>query len=484
MKKDLASLIYGFVLLATLPGASAFAQGMQAPNAPGSASNLAAQFCASCHGPGLVGGRAQSLVDDTWTFGGDDKSIALSIRDGRANGAMPAFKASLSESQILALVTYIHEEAMRKHLAIALPKGPGPGDVVKSEKHAFKIELVADGLDTPWGMAFLPDSRLIVTERPGRLRLITPGQPLPAPVTGLPKVWAVQDGGLMDIALHPDYGKNGWIYLSYVEPGSNGASMTVIVRGHVRDGKWVDQEILYKAPPELYWADNTHFGSRFLFDKDGHLFYSIGDRGHKDDAQDLSRPNGKIHRVFDDGRIPKDNPFVGRAGALGSIWSYGNRNAQGLAFHPVTGELWETEHGPRGGDELNRIEPGHNYGWPVITYGIDYDGTPIADKTEQPGMDQPVTQWTPSLATCAIAFYTGHRFPNWKNDLFLTTLVAQELRRLVLEGHKVLHQEVLIRNSGRIRDVLTGPDGFLYVVFNQPGRIVRLVPVSPSAPAH
>jgi glucose/arabinose dehydrogenase len=481
--RRLSCLILGLAAFALTTPQAAFSQGMQAPNAPGSASSLATQYCASCHGSGLTGGRAQSLVDDAWTFGGDDRSIAQSIREGRANGAMPAFKATLSESQILALVTHIHEEAMRPRLAIAPPRGPGPGDVVKSEKHAFKIELVADGLDTPWGMAFLPDGRVLVTERPGRLRFITPGKPLPESVSGLPKVWAQQDGGLMDVALHPDYAKNGWIYLSYADPGSNGASNTVIARGRVRDGKWVDQEILYKAPPELYWVDNSHFGSRFLFDKEGHLFYSIGDRGHQDDAQDLSRPNGKIHRVLDDGRIPKDNPFVGKAGALGSIWSYGNRNVQGMSWHPVTGDLWATEHGPRGGDELNRIGRGHNYGWPVITYGINYDGTPITDKTEQAGMDQPVTQWTPSLATCAIAFYTGDKFPKWKNDLFLTTLVAQEFRRLVIEGNKVVHQEVLIRNSGRIRDVLSGPDGFLYVVFNQPGRIVRLVPADPAVSA-
>jgi glucose/arabinose dehydrogenase len=286
----------------------------------------------------------------------------------------------------------------------------------------------------------------------------------------------------MDIALHPDFAKNGWIYLSYAEPGpTSGASMTVIIRGRVRDGKWVDQEVLYKAPPELYWVDNTHFGSRFLFDKEGHLFYSIGDRGHMKDAQDLSRPNGKIHRIHDDGRIPKDNPFVGTPGALGSIWSYGNRNVQGMSWHPVTGDLWATEHGPRGGDELNRIERGHNYGWPAITYGIDYDGTPISDKTEMPGMDPPVVQWTPSIATCAITFYTGDKFAGWKNNLFLTALAFQELRRLVLEGNKVVQQEILIKNSGRVRDVLTGPDGFLYVAFNQPDRIVRLVPADAKA---
>ena len=337
--------------------------------------------------------------------------------------------------------------------------------------------MVADGLDTPWGLAFLPDGRMIVTERPGRLRFITPGQPPGEAVTGLPRVWAQQDGGLMDVALHPDFAKNGWIYLSYADPGlKKGASMTAIVRGRVRGSNWVDQETLYKAPPELYWDDNTHFGSRFLFDREGHLFYSIGDRGHQDDAQDLSLPNGKIHRIHDDGRIPKDNPFVGRAGALPSIWTYGNRNPQGLAWHPVTGELWSSEHGPRGGDELNRIEPGRNYGWPVITYGMNYDGTPITDKTAQEGMEQPVMQWTPSIAVCAIQFYTGGRFPGWKNDLFVTALAHQELRRLVIEGNKVVHQEVLFKDLGRVRDVVNGPDGTLYVVLNDPGRIVRMVP--------
>jgi glucose/arabinose dehydrogenase len=476
MKRPSARLTLALTVFAALPSTFACAQFAQAPPAPNSVSNLYAQNCAACHGPNLGGGRSQSLVDDRWTFGGDDKSIAASIRDGRADGTMPAFKATLSESQILGLVTFIREEAAKARLGAGAPRGPQPGDVVKSEKQAFKLELVAEGLDTPWGMAFLPDGRMLVTERPGRLRFLTAGKPLSEPVAGLPKVWAVQDGGLMDVALHPDYAKNGWIYLSYVDPGTNGASMTVIVRGRVRDGKWVDQEILYKAPPELYWADNTHFGSRFLFDKEGHLFYSIGDRGHQHDAQDLALPNGKIHRIHDDGRIPRDNPFVGKGAALGSIWSYGNRNVQGMAWHPVTGELWATEHGPRGGDELNRIEAGHNYGWPVITYGIDYDGTPISDKTEQPGMEQPVAQWTPSLATCAIAFYTGDKLPGWKNDLFLSTLAFQELRRLVLEGNKVVKQEILIKNSGRVRDVVNGPDGFLYVVFNQPGRIVRLVP--------
>jgi glucose/arabinose dehydrogenase len=477
MSRTRVSLIRGVLALGMLDGTFAIAQGFQAPSAPGGAPNLAARFCVSCHGAGLAGGRAESLVDDAWTFGGDDKSVARSIREGRANGAMPGFASTLSESQALALVTYMREEAARARRGPRRPpRGPAPGQVVKSERHSFRIELVARGLSTPWGIDFLPDGRLVVTERPGRLRFVTPGQPLPGPIAGLPRVWARQDGGLMDVALHPEYAKNGWIYLSFSDPGTNGASMTTIVRGRVRDGRWVDQETLFKAPLALYWADDTHFGSRFLFDGQNRLFYSIGDRGRQDEAQDLSRPNGKIHRILDDGRVPAQNPFVGRARALGSIWSYGNRNAQGLAFHPVTGELWATEHGPRGGDELNLIEPGRNYGWPLITHGINYDGTPITDKTEAAGMEQPITQWTPSLATGAIAFYTGEKFPGWRNDLFLATLVGRELRRLVLEGRKVVHQEVLLANAGRVREVATGPDGYLYLALNQPDLIVRLVP--------
>jgi glucose/arabinose dehydrogenase len=471
------------ILLAVLPGCVAPAQtpGAAAGVGQGVVVKVYAQACASCHGPEMVGGRAPSLLDDVWAFGGDDASVALSIREGRANGAMPAFKALLTDQQIRSLVILIREQAdtARRQGPPAAP--PRLDAVFRSERHSFKLETVAEGLETPWGMAFLPDGRMIVTERPGRLRLITPGQPPGAAVTGLPRVWVQQDGGLMDVALHPDFAKNGWIYLSFSEPGLvKGASMTVIVRGRVRDSKWVDQETLYKAPPELYWDDNTHFGSRFLFDREGHLFYSIGDRGHQDDAQDLSLPDGKIHRIHDDGRIPKDNPFVGRPGALPSIWSYGNRNPQGLDWHPVTGDLWSTEHGPRGGDELNRIEPGRNYGWPVISYGMNYDGTPVTDKTEQAGMEQPVMQWTPSIAACAIVFYTGDRFPGWKNDLFVTALGGQSLRRLVIEGNRVVHEEVLFKGLGRVRDVLNGPDGALYVVLNDPGRIVRMVPVPSS----
>jgi glucose/arabinose dehydrogenase len=442
----------------------------------GAAAKLSADLCASCHGDDLRGGRAASLLDDTWVFGGSDADLALSIRDGRPGTLMPPFQSALDERQIRSLVVLIRELAEKAR--VEAPKAPAlPFDAVRgSERHAFRLETVADGLDTPWGLEFLPDGRILVSERPGRLRIVAPGGVLGEPIRGVPRVWVRQDGGLLDVALHPGYAHNGWIYLGYAVQGPGETSTTAVVRGRIRDGAWVDEEFVYRPAPDAYGPANDHYGVRFLFDRAGHLFYSIGDRGRQDDAQSLASPHGKIHRVLDDGSAPKDNPFASRPGAIPTIWSYGHRNPQGLAFHPVTGELWASEHGPRGGDELNRIERGRNYGWPVVTFGINYDGTPISARTEQEGMEPPVVQWTPSLAVCGIAFYTGERFPGWKNDLFVGGLVGKQLRRLVIENGRVTHQEILFRGLGRVRDVVNGPDGYLYVALNQPGRIVRLVP--------
>jgi glucose/arabinose dehydrogenase len=261
--------------------------------------------------------------------------------------------------------------------------------------------------------------------------------------------------------------------------GSNSAAqnagMTAIVRGRIKDNAWTEEQTIFRAPESTYRGGGVHFGCRLVF-QDGFLFFSIGERGQKEDAQDITRPNGKMHRVFDDGRIPPDNPFVSRPGAIPSIWTYGNRNPQGLDLHPVTGELWETEHGPRGGDELNIIRKGVNYGWPVITYGMNYNGTPITDITHKEGLEQPVIHWTPSIAVCGIDFYEGGKFPNWKNDLFVTGLARQELRRITIKGRTVAEQEVILKGIGRVRDVASGPDGFLYVILNKPDKIVRLEP--------
>jgi glucose/arabinose dehydrogenase len=444
------------------------------------AAQLYSQFCAGCHGPNLHGGAGSSLVDDEWKNGSDDSSLARVIVGGVAGTAMQPFKDVLSAEQVRQLVFYIRQQGAAAKGKPVLQVDPD-GHVVKSERQTVKLEVVAKGLETPWAIAFLPDGRMLVTERPGRLRIVDRDQLLPA-VTGTPTVWTVQDGGLFDVEVHPDYVRNGWIYLSYAEPGPNDSSMTAIVRGKIRDNAWVEQQPIYKAPPELFYVNNTHYGSRFLFDREGHLFYSIGERGRPEDAQDLSKPMGKIHRVNDDGSVPKDNPFVGKSGVVQTIWSYGHRNPQGLAFDPATGALWSSEHGPMGGDELNRIERGRNYGWPVVSHGVQ----PGITNSEQEGMESPAAYWNPSIGPAGIVFSTSAQYEGWRNNLFLAALAGQHLRRIEIAGDKVMRQEIVFDQFGRVRDIVIGPDGYLYVSLSLPGKrvfdttagvIVRLVPV-------
>jgi glucose/arabinose dehydrogenase len=361
--------------------------------------------CANCHGRDLQGGQAPSLLGDTWKHGSDDASIAHSISEGYVTNGMPAWKTALSEAEIRAMVVLIREKraaALRKQSVF--PK-PQEDQVIASQEHSFRVRTVVEGLETPWSVGFLPDGRMLITELPGRLRVADQGK-LGPPVSGTPKVRADGQGGLMAVALHPNNASNGWVYLSYADASPDGNGLTAVVRGRIQDNRWQDQQTIFRASDRFYRPGGIHFGSRFVFDGAGHLFFTIGERGQKQDAQDITRPNGKVHRVTDDGRIPPDNPFVGDTNAFPSIWSFGHRNPQGLARHPVTGELWETEHGPRGGDELNLVQRGLNYGWPVITYGMDYDGSPISALTEKEGLEQPVIHWTPSIAVCAITFYT------------------------------------------------------------------------------
>ncbi|MFM1851300.1 MAG: hypothetical protein RIS54_984 [Verrucomicrobiota bacterium] len=432
-------------------------------------------YCANCHGARLEGGLGGNLVDDTWKHGADDDSLTRVIREGVVDAGMPAFGATLDEAQVRGLVVYLREMGARAAAAQTEFSRPTPETVTTSEVQRFRLEVVTDRLEIPWSLAFLPDGRLLVTERAGRLRVITDDRLEPEPITGTPKVWAQSQGGLMAVAVHPENATNGWIYLAFSDPGSGASAMTAIVRGRIRDGRWVDQEDVFRIPAPYYKRGGVHFGCRMVL-HDGYLFFTHGERGTATDAQDLSRPNGKVHRVHDDGRVPADNPFVGRGDAFATIWTYGNRNPQGLALEPATGRLWETEHGPRGGDELNVIEPGRNYGWPVITYGMNYNGTPITGETAREGMEQPVVHWTPSIAVGDIAFYLGDAFPSWKGNLFVTALAAEELRRLVIVDGRVTHQEVLFKGIGRVRSVVTGPDGALYLGLEGPGRVVRLVP--------
>jgi glucose/arabinose dehydrogenase len=431
--------------------------------------------CAGCHGAEMSGASAPNLVTGPWRYGGDDLSIARSIREKHAAGK---FAETLNGAEIRGLVILIRERRAQFEHEHTTYHAPTAGMAVKTEKASFQLEPVIEkGLAEPWTIAFLPDGRELVTERPGRLRVIEGGKLMPDAVRGIPAVFG-GEGGLLDVKLDPNYGRPGqdWIYLSYGDKSADGKGMAAVIRGRLRGGVLVDQQTIFRANAAAYREGGQRFGSRLLFDGRGHLYFSEGDRAHPGDEQDLSHPNGKIHRVMEDGSIPKDNPFVNQKGALPSIWTYGHRNPQGLAFNPATGNLWELEHGPRGGDELNIIRPGRNYGWPVTTYGMNYDGTPITGETSRPGMEQPVMNWVPSIATSGITFYTGDRIPEWKGNLFVASLAAQELRRLELRGNSVTHQEILFKGIGRVRDIVNGPDGYLYVVLNQPDRIMRLAP--------
>ncbi|PXA03223.1 secretion protein HlyD [Coraliomargarita sinensis] len=441
----------------------------------GKVESLYTQHCQVCHGENLDGGLGGSLIDrKSWKIVGKDQTFLEYVLAGNAATGMPAFKDKLTRPQIRALEIYIDEQ---RQIAQADPPEADTKGVYSSGGYDFKLETVVEGLDIPWSMAFLPNGDYLIAERPGPVRLFEDGELLP-PVEDTPDVWAKGQGGMMEVALHPDFRKNGWVYLAYSAAGEENDSvgMTKIVRGRIIDNMWLDEELIFEAPEETYISTSRHFGTRLVF-KDGYLYFAIGDRGRKENAQDLSLPNGKIHRVHDDGRVPEDNPFADKAGAFPTIWTYGNRNPQGLDMHPTTGAIWESEHGPRGGDEINRIERGINYGWPVITYGMNYSGTPITEKTEMEGMEQPKLYWTPSIAVCGIDFYEGNVFPEWKHDLFAGGLASKELHRLEIESGEVANSSIVMKGAGRVRDVASGPDGYLYLVLNGPDRIVRLVPV-------
>lgn len=369
----------------------------------------------------------------------------------------------------------------------AVPMLAQQPSVAKSTLHDYRVVTVASGFVNPWSMAFLPTGDLLVTERAGRLRVVRGGKLLPTPVAGVPEVWARGQGGLLDVVAHPSFATNKFIYLSYSKPIDGGAATTAVIRAKLEDDKLTDIK-------EVFLADTKgapgHFGSRLAFDKQGFLFITVGDRqappsGNLEahPAQDVSNHQGTINRIHDDGRVPTDNPFVDKAGAKPEIWSFGHRNPQGLLVHPVTGDVWATEHGPQGGDELNLIKRGANYGWPVIGFGVNYgSGAAIHGATRKAGMEQPVNVWVPSIAVSGMLIYTGEKFPDWKGSLFVGGMGGEQLVRLTLNGQAAEVSDILVRKQGRIRDVRQGPDGFIYLAIDdsqsKPTAVVRLEPVA------
>lgn len=367
-------------------------------------------------------------------------------------------------------------------VALVASAAPAAAQVGQTREHAVRIVKLTESLEHPWGLAFLPDGRMLVTERPGRLRVVDKDGKLdPVPVAGLPRVDAQGQGGLLDVALHPRFADNGWVYVSYSQRDASGGNGTEVARGKLAGGPrhWrIDGvQVIFRMQPKS--GGGLHFGSRLVFDRSGLLYVTLGERGDMQRAQRLDDHGGKIVRITDDGKPAPGNPFANQAGARPEIFSYGHRNVQGAALDPATGVLWATEHGPQGGDELNAIKAGVNYGWPVITYGVNYvTGTKIGAGAEKRGMAQPVKYWIPSPALSGLAFYAGDKFPNWRGDLLLGALRGQALIRVRLDGEKFVGDEFMLRGAlPRIRDVRVGPDGLIYLLTDESnGAILRLEP--------
>ena len=370
---------------------------------------------------------------------------------------------------------------------LSAPARAGAQDLIRSAYHDMRTVTVADGLEVPWSIAWLPDGDMLVTERPGRLRIVRDGALLPEPVAGVPAVFAEGQGGLFEVLPHPEFADNRWLYLSYARPLAEG-STTAVIRGRFENDRLTDIEDVFVARS----AGRGHYGGRLAWDAHGYLFVSVGERMAPPSgdltvhpAQDLSNHHGVTVRLHDDGRVPDDNPFVGQVGALSEIWSYGHRNPQGLAIDPATGNLWLDEHGPQGGDELNLIHPGRNYGWPVIGYGVNYgSGLAIHAGTRREGIESPTHFWVPSIATSGLMIYTGDRFPEWRGNLFVGGMAGQQLARLtpsVDRPGQIEQEETLAFGIGRVRDVRQGPDGYIYLAIEHrgaPSQVVRLEPVA------
>lgn len=426
------------------------------------------EFCAGCHGYEL-----EEFVSREWIYGKDPESVFHTIKYGQEDIGMPSFDAAFTDNEMRKLTNYLLAKGDINEYENLNKKDK---EVIQSEKMKFTIDTIVSGLDIPWGMTWLPDGDMLITERSGILYRLKNDDLIK--IKGVPEVYQFGQGGLLDIELHPEYEENGWIYISYSyyagEDIDDGGS-TALMRAKLKNNTLVEQEVLFQAVPAE--KRGAHYGSRIEFDRDGYLFLSMGDRGRQDNAQVITNYSGALHRLNDDGSIPEDNPFLDVSGAVPSIYNYGHRNIQGLALHPETGELWSHEHGPKGGDELNIEEPGKNYGWPEITYGINYNGTIITEDTAKEGMEQPVTYWDPSIAPCGMDFVTGDKYPEWKGNILIGSLRFKYVARCVLDGNKVVHEERLLEGMGRVRNVKTGPDGYIYVALETPGIILKIVPV-------
>jgi glucose/arabinose dehydrogenase len=466
--------------------------------------------CAVCHGEDLRGAaQGTPLVDIDLRQGDTVQDIARSIASGFPDSGMPAWSETLSEKKIWNLALYVAEQRQgttildkRDNIPLTIPT-----DTIRGERHAFRIEVITAGLDPmPFAIEPLPDGRILLSERMRGLRIISPDGEKSEYIKGTPAVYDDSGmflgqvrglGWMLDVALHPRHAENGWIYIHHTDRcddcnnlsrrGQRPVSMNRLVRGRIKDGKWIDQEIIWQAEIETYsMTTDLAAGGRIAFDADENVYISVGIKDALDfkGVQDLDLPYGKIHRVRDDGAIPADNPFVDNPDALDSIWTTGHRSQQGLEYNPQTGDVWNTEMGPRGGDELNRLVRGGNYGWPIFTMGVNYDGRPV-DVADKIGVELaeeeaifPVVDWTPAVAISSFIFYDASEFPEWRGNIIAGTLRATDLLRMEIVDNEVVHTEVLLRDLARFRDIETGANGELYVLIEHKsgGQILRLVP--------
>jgi len=472
-----------------------------------------AENCSVCHGESMAGGpQGPALVGAPLKHGETVDEIQRSIADGFLSSGMPGWSATMEESHIRSLAILIAERRvdrrftdMKMDKALEIPTG-----TFETERAAFHLQPVATDIDPyPFSIAPLPDGNILVTEKTRGLTIVHPDGTRSEPIEGAPETSELGIevvglnygiGWLLDVAAHPDYEHNGWIYLHHTDlcsecEDTDGSILPVtmnrIVRGRIEDGRWVDQEVIWNVPQAFYTGmPDIGAGGRMAFDPDGYLYFSVGIKGgYFEGIQDLSTPYGKIHRVRDDGTIPEDNPYVNVPGAMPSIWTYGHRSPQGLEFDPRSGELWGTEMGPRGGDEVNLLLPGRNYGWPLYSLGVDYDGTPVeywkdlGIEYDLEDIEQPVVDLTPSPAVSSFIIYEGDAFPGWRGQFLIGSLKATELYRMEIVDHHLLHLEILLKDLARIRDIEAGPDGQVYLLLEHASgsQIVRLVPDAAAA---
>lgn len=444
------------------------------------------EYCGKCHGVNGEGGGGgtKSLLtrdkfDQKW-----DKPFFDAIKKGVPDMGMDAYGETLNDSEVWALVVHLREvQAKALRQSDGGPKPDGNG-VYKSKHHNYRIETVVDqglGLKTPWAIDWLPDGTMLVTNRPGFMNVVTGGK-IVGTVENLPQSVEQGQGGLMDVAVHPNYKSNGWIYLTYTEPASSGrGGMTKIVRGKIKfagdKATWSDQQAIWSADQKYYNGAGVHFGSKIVFDGKGFVFFSVGERGSNMGAQSLETPYGKVMRVTEDGKIPSDNPYASTAGAEKATWTFGHRNHQGLSFD-TEGNLWDTEHGPRGGDEFNRIQRGANYGWPLAVWSINYNDSPFRTPwaTDGKTINQPEFRWLPSIGASGLDCLRGNAFPKWRGDMFAGGLSGANLDRFKVSKGKMVEREEILWGMGRVREVAAGPDGFIYVALNGPDKIIRVVP--------